>query len=174
MSTLITLTINISIMKKDLIYSITCLTFAVVIGGAIYEHLNVVPTWAAAAPASLSMFQGEYGLNPELFWMLIHPINLLLFILTLTLHWRTTRKKNIAIVLISYVAILAITAVYFVPELLSIIKTEYSATVDAELTARAKLWEVLSIVRLIILVVLSLVLFLGLTKPNSPNHTSIQ
>jgi hypothetical protein len=168
-----TLTINISIMKKDLIYSVTCLMFAVVVGGAIYEHLNVVPTWAAAAPASLSMFQGEHGLNPELFWMLIHPINLLLFTLTLILHWRTPRKKNIAIVLISYVAILVITAVYFVPELLSIIKTEYSPTVDADLTARAKLWEVLSIVRLIILVVLSLVLFLGLTKPNSRNHTSM-
>lgn len=151
-------------MQKDLFYSISCLAFAIVIGGAVYEHLNVVPTWAAAPPTSLSMFQGEYGLKPELFWMIIHPVNLLLFIVTLVMHWRSTRRKNLLIVLSAYVAILIITSIYFVPELISIITTAYSPTPDAELTRRAKLWEILSIIRLVVLVVLSIILFLGLTK----------
>ena len=152
-------------MRNDIIYPITCLLFSIVIGGAVYEHLNVVPTWSAAAPASLSMFQGKYGLDPELFWMLIHPLNIVFFIVTLILHWKTDRKKTISIVLISYVIILAITAIYFVPELLSIIKTPYSPIVDSELTGRARLWEMLSIVRLFVLIVLAVILFLGLTQP---------
>jgi hypothetical protein len=153
-------------MQKDILYSITCLAFAVIIGGAVYEHLNVVPQWAAAPPASLAMFQGEYGLKPELFWKIIHPVTILLFIVTLILHWRSGRRKNLLIVLSTYVVILIITSIYFVPELISITSTAYSPTPDAGLTQRAKLWEVLSIVRLVVLVILSIILFIGLTKSN--------
>jgi hypothetical protein len=151
-------------MKKDILYSITCLTFIIVIGGAVYEHLNMVPTWSAAPPASLSMFQGKYGLDPELFWMLIHPVNLVLFILTLIVHWKSDRRKSILIVFTSYALILVITFIYFVPELLSITKTAFSEDVDLDLTRRAGLWEKLSIARLIALIALSIILLLGLTK----------
>lgn len=151
-------------MKKDLLYSVTCIAFIIVIGGAVYEHLNVVPVWSAAPPVSLSMFQGEYGLKPELFWMIIHPVNLFLLVATLLLHWKSARRRNILIVLLSYVGILAITAVYFVPGLVSIISTPFSDVVDAGLTRRASLWESLSLVRLSVLVLLSVVLLLGLTK----------
>jgi hypothetical protein len=159
-------------MKKDILYAVSCLAFAIIIGGAVYEHLNVVPKWAAGPPATLSMFQGEHGLKPELFWMTIHPVNLLLFILTLTLHWKSDRRKNLLIVLASYIAILVITSIYFVPELISITTTAMSSNPDAGLTERAKLWELLSLVRLGVLVVLSIVLFTGLAKSNpSPKLT---
>jgi hypothetical protein len=151
-------------MYKNLVYSLSCLAFAVVIGGAIYEHMTVVPAWTAAPPKSLSMFQGEYGLKPEPFWKIIHPINLILFTISLVLHWRSARKKNILIVFSSYFAILVITAIYFVPELLAITGTPFSVTVDAGLAQRAKTWETLSLIRLGGLIVLSLFLFNGLTK----------
>jgi hypothetical protein len=153
-------------MKKDLFYSLTCLAFAIIIGGAFYEHLNVVPKWAAAPPLSLSMFQGQYGLKPELFWMLIHPVTLLLFAITLVMHWRSARRKPLLIVLGSYLFILVVTSIYFVPELISITTTAFSTDVDAELTRRAARWESLSLVRLGLLVIFSLVLFMGLTKAN--------
>jgi len=154
-------------MKKDFIYSIACLTFVIMIGGAVYEHMNIVPRWAAAPPVSLAMFQGEYGLNPELFWMTTHPINIILFLVNLALYWKSPRRKPIAIVLITYVIILAITAIYFVPELLSIITSPFSTNIDSSLTSRAKLWETLSLVRLGVLLVLAIILLLGLTKPQN-------
>lgn len=152
-------------MKKDLFYALTCLCFTIMIGGAVYEHLNVVPRWAAAPPHSLSMFQGEYGLNQALFWKLIHPVNLVLFIITAILHRRTARKKTVLSVFALYFTILVITSVYFVPELISITTTPFSETVDPELTARASTWEVLSLVRLGILLLMAVFLFLGLAKP---------
>lgn len=155
-------------MKKDLLYALTCLTFAIIIGGAVYEHLNIVPRWAAAPPVSLTMFQGEHGLNPELFWMLIHPVNLLLIGVTLLLHWRTERRKHLLVVLGSYAAILIVTAIFFVPELLAITKTAYSPVPDTGLMQRAALWEQLSLVRLAVLIVLAMVLFTGLTKKAKP------
>ena len=151
-------------MNRNFIYSLSCLAFAIVIGGAVYEHLTVVPAWTAAPPKSLSMFQGEYGLKPEPFWKMIHPVNLILFALSLVLHWRSARKKTILVVFSSYFSILVITAIYFVPELIAITSTPFSATVDADLVQRAKMWETLSLVRLSVLVILSLFLFNGLTK----------
>ena len=151
-------------MKKDIIYSISCLAFAIMIGGAVYEHVNVVPQWSAVPPVSLSMFQGEYGLNPELFWMSIHPVNIILFAVTLIIHWKTKRRKNVLITLIAYFIILIITSIYFVPELISITSTTYASSSDSSLTQRAKLWEILSLARLGVLMVLSIILFTGLTK----------
>jgi len=159
-------------MKKDVLYAICCLAFAIIIGGAVYEHMNVVPKWAAAPPVSLSMFQGEYGLNPELFWMVIHPVNLLLLTLTLVLHWRSERRKHLVIVMTSYIVILATTAVFFVPELLSITKAAASSVADPDLTRRAATWEALSIVRLGVLVILSMILFTGLTKADGIKDSS--
>ena len=164
---------------KGLLYATACLSFAIVIGAAVYEHMAVVPQWSAAPPASLTMFQGKYGLNAQPFWMSIHPITLLLFIATLVVFWKTGSRIHILLPLSVYVAILVTTGIYFVPQLLSIIQTPLTDTVDAALTARAKTWETLSLLRLGILVVSAIYLFLGLSKtgkltslvnqPNSPH-----
>lgn len=153
---------------KNLIYALTALSFTVVIGGAIYEHLAVVPIWSAAPPRSLAMFQGEYGLRPETFWKLIHPVTLVLFVLTLILSWKSARRRNVLIGFIGYVVVLAVTATYFVPQLMAITRTAYANTIDASLTERAATWEMLSLARLAILIALSLTLFLGLTKTSHP------
>lgn len=150
--------------SKKIIYAFACLSFSVVIGAAVYEHLAVVPQWSAAPPVSLSMFQGKYGLDAAAFWVPVHPVTLLLMVAALAVAWRTNGRKNVAVVLAGYVSILVITGVYFVPELLAITGTAFSETVDPALTGRANRWELLSLVRLAVLVVLAIVLFLGLTR----------
>lgn len=147
---------------KNLIYALCCLGFTIMVGGAVYEHIAVVPQWSAAPPASLSMFQGEYGLNPAPFWMIIHPVNLILFLITLALHWKTERMKSLLIPFLSYVVILVITAIFFVPELISITETPFANTTDAGLTERAKFWELMSIVRLVTLMILVVILSTGM------------
>lgn len=149
---------------KNIIYALVCLSFAVVIGGAIYEHIGVVPKWRLAPPVSLSMFQGKYGLDPSTFWKSIHPVTLILFIITLIIFWRTASKPYILIPLIGYILVLIITAIYFVPELLSITGTAFSDHADASLMQRARLWEILSLVRLAFLIILSIILFLGVNR----------
>lgn len=148
---------------KNLLYSSVCLCFAIVIGAAVYEHLGVVPQWSAAPPASLSMFQGKYGLAAENFWMPIHPVCLVLFLINLVLFWKTDRKKPLLIAFAGYFLVLVITATHFVPELIDITGTPFSETPDAALTQRAKQWEMLSIIRMIFLIGLAFVLFSGLT-----------
>lgn len=149
---------------KDIIYAMTCLSFAVVIGAAVYEHLAVVPRWTMAPPASLSMFQGPYGLNAQAFWKPIHPVTLLLFITTLIVSWKSQRKASVLIAFVGYVVVLAVTFAYFVPELIAITSTPYIDIIDSDLMNRAQLWESLSLVRLGVLILLSLTLLLGLAK----------
>src|SRR4051812_29640500 len=90
------------------------LVFILIIGGAVYEHLAVVPRWKLAPPRSLSMFAGPYGLKAERFWMPVHPVCLLLFIVALIVNWKTDYRTPLMIVSGGYVLILIITFLYFV------------------------------------------------------------
>ena len=142
------------------------ISFIIVIGGGTYEHLAVVPAWSSAVPASLTMFQGAYALTAQNFWIPIHPVTLLLMTASLVLNWNTERRKFILTALGGYLTVLAVTAVYFVPELMALIQTTYSTTIDAELTRRANLWETLSLLRLAFLLLLAITMLFGLTKSN--------
>ena len=66
-----------------------------ILGASVYEHLAVWPNAFAAPPKSLTMFQGDFKLSPDLFWKSIHPITLFLFIVYLILNWKSERKKYI-------------------------------------------------------------------------------
>lgn len=140
------------------------ISFVIVIGGATYEHLAVVPVWSAAVPASLTMFQGEYALAAARFWIPIHPVTLVLQIAALLLNWRTERRKFIVITIVGYAAVLAITTVWFVPELMAITQSAYSPSIDPKLTQRAEDWETYSLIRLAFLIILAINLIFGLSK----------
>src|SRR5688572_1453753 len=123
-------------MIKTLLLILGSISFIIVIGGATYEHAAVVPVWTAAVPASLAMFQGEYGLAASKFWIPVHPITLTLLVLALVANWRNMRRTYILGTLAGYLVILAVTFVYFVPELIALTQGTHTATVDAELTRR--------------------------------------
>lgn len=141
------------------------ISFIIVIGGGTYEHLAVVPVWSSAVPASIAMFHGEYALAAPNFWIPIHPVTIALLTLALVLNWSTERSRFILVVLSGYLAVLAVTAVDFVPELIALTQTTYIATVDPELTRRANQWETLSLICLAFLIGLAVTLLLGLSKP---------
>src|SRR5688572_23232680 len=151
--------------KTGLVVAV-CISFTMILGAGIYEHLAVVPKCKLAPPASLTMFQGKYGLDPADFWMIIHPVTLLFFLLALVANWKNDRRKHIAISFGVYVVVLAVTAIYYVPELSSIINTPYKDEQDVPLIRRAGLWEKLSLLRAVILIPTAGSLFLSLTKDN--------
>jgi len=143
------------------------ISFVIVIGGAVYEHLAVVPVWSAAVPASLSMFQPPYGLAAANFWIPIHPVTILLLAASLFLNWRSDRRKFILVTLSGYAVILIATFVFFVPELMALTQSPFSQNVDPGLTARARTWEILSLVRLGFLFLLAMTLLWGLSRPGN-------
>lgn len=153
---------------KSIIYAFACLSFSVVVGAAIYEHIAVVPRWSAAPPASLSMFQGKYGLNPSPFWIAIHPVTLVLLTAAIFLFRQTGSRPYLLITTAGYVMVLIITFAHFVPELIAITGTPYSENIDEALARRASRWEALSLVRLAFLIILAIIGIAGLSRSNEP------
>lgn len=149
----------------NVLLSLAILSYIIVIGGATYEHLAVVPQWTAAPPASLAMFQGTYGLQAQKFWIPIHPVTLLLMTAALVANWRSKRSKPIALCLAGYVLVLVITFAHFVPELIALTNTPYAGTVNADLQARAANWETASLIRLAFLNIIASFFLLVLTIP---------
>lgn len=151
--------------SRNLLYILACLSFSIICGAAVYEHVAVWPNAFASLPKSLTSFQGEYALNSGPFWMMIHPVTMVLLIIALIVSWKTQRKKHVFYSLIVYVAILATTFAWFVPELLDLVNTPYSNAYDASLTSRGSRWEILSIIRGVVLFATAIFLYMGLTKP---------
>lgn len=145
-------------------YALLCMAFSVIIGAAVFEHLAVWPQMYAAPPQSLTMIQGEYGLNGGRFWMIIHPVVLSLFIIVTILTWKTERRRNVWIPFAGYLLIMVVTTIYFVPELMAIGATPFNETIDAGLQQRGRLWINLSLLRLTVLVILGVYLYIGLTR----------
>jgi hypothetical protein len=148
---------------SNILHILASMAFITIIGAGIYEHTTSVPVWRIAPPMSLTMFQGEYGIQPANFWMPVHPVTVLLMVAALVANWKQPRRNQILIVLSGYLLILLITAIYFVPELMAITKAAYSMTVSSDLTSRAETWEKLSLLRLSVLLVLAGVLLHALT-----------
>jgi len=152
-------------MIRNLFLILASISFVVAIGGAVYEHLALVPVWTSAVPASLTVFQGEYALKAQNFWIPIHPVTIVLMVAALIANWTTDRRGLIIIPLVGYLIILGVTFFFFVPELTVLTQTPFSETVDAALTARANTWELLSLVRLGVLFVLAITLLASLATP---------
>lgn len=152
---------------RTIFYILTCLAFTIIIGAAVYEHAAIWPTAYIAPPKSLAFFQGEHPLRADLFWKPVHPVTVLLFAIALTLNWKTARRRYLVISFSAYATILLITFSFFVPELLSLTATPFSETVDPSIQQRGNTWVALSLVRLGVLIIASLVLFFGLTKEST-------
>jgi hypothetical protein len=149
---------------KNILYALTCISFSMVLGAGIYEHVAIWPSAFSEPPRSLTMFQGAYKLNAAPFWQSIHPVTMVLFITTLALNWRTPRRRYVLIPLIAYVVILAITFAFFVPTLLQITGTTYSDTVREDLQDLGRLWVNLSLARAAVLLICAAMLMVGMTK----------
>lgn len=147
----------------NILHILASIAFITIIGAAVYEHVAVVPVWAAAPPRSLSMFQGEYGLQAVNFWKPVHPVTILLLTAALVTNWQRPCRKQLLVALGGYVLVLLITAAYFVPELIAITTSAYSSVTSDDLTLRARTWETLSLVRLSGLLMLAVVLLYGLS-----------
>ncbi len=144
---------------------ILCICFwAILIGGIVYSHVVYLPPYLGHLPESNSLIRGDYGLHEENFWMRIHPVIILLSILTLVLNWKLkSRRVLIGAGFGIYVLALVVTALYFVPELKAFAAQD-PAVSSAEWKERGAQWLNLSLVRGCFLFAAFVLLLVALTK----------
>lgn len=131
-----------------IVLQLATLGWGVLCGAMIYEHVAVIPQWARRPPESLTMWTGDHRLKAERFWMAIHPILLVLLGVALALSWDDgAQRERLFIVAGGYALVIATTAVWYVPELMKLIR-DPAAPIPAERwRVRARRWELLSLLR---------------------------
>jgi len=136
------------------------------LGGIAYSHLVFFPVYLSDLPASAVVVNGPYGLSEQSFWLLIHPLLILSLVAAIVLNWNSRSRRNlIALSCAVYVAVLVVTMLYFVPELV-LFKASPQSTVQAsEWLARGKRWQRLSWLRGFIMYISFFPLLFALTKP---------
>src|SRR5215210_9213608 len=118
------------------------------LGGIAYSHLVYFPVYLSALPDSAVVVNGTYGLHEGRFWMIIHPLLILSLVVTLALNWRSrARRKLVLISFAVYALVLAITQIYFIPELIAFSRSPESSLSPAEWLARGRRWQRLSWLR---------------------------
>jgi hypothetical protein len=130
--------------------------WGIVCGAALYEHVAVIPVWTRNPPETIAFLQPPNGLQAAIWWQSIHPIVLLSLVAALVACWRNQPvRRSIAAIIGGYVVVLALTAAWFVPELLTL-TTDPTAEIDpAEWKMRADRWEVMSLARIAFMLVLT-------------------
>lgn len=124
------------------------LGWGVLCGAMIYEHVAVIPVWARRPPESLAMWTGDHRVRAERFWMSIHPVLLVLLGAALAAGWSDGDRRTLLLLTLGgYAIVIAATAIWYVPELLRLTRDPAAPIPPAEWRARARRWEVLSLVR---------------------------
>jgi hypothetical protein len=144
---------------------ITTVAYLLLNGAQLFETAVLVPVWTAAPPASLHIFQGPYGLDFKVFWIVTHSVHELTFLAALVLNWKIpSRRKVLLVVLVLHVAVRAWTLLYFAPVIISFQQVPAGNAVDQVLLQKAALWRDLNVVRVAVFMVLSFVL-IPLNRP---------
>jgi len=149
----------------------TCSLFLAVIlwgtllGGIAYSHLVYFPVYLSALPESAVVVNGPYGLREAVFWMTIHPLLILSLILALALNWKSRpRRVRVLLSFAVYAAVIVVSALYFIPELVAFERSPQSGLSPAEWLERSRLWQRLSWVRGAVMYAGILPLLVALTK----------
>ena len=144
---------------------LSIILWGTMLGGIAYSHLVYFPVYLSALPDSAVVVNGPYGLHEATFWTIIHPLLILSLVVTLVLNWRLkARRKLILISFATYVSVLVISRIYFIPELIAFERSPQSSLSSAEWLARGQMWQRLSWLRGLVCYAAFVPLLLALAK----------
>lgn len=144
---------------------LSIMLWGIMVGGGVYAAIVYFPAYLSHLPESAVVVTGPYGLNEGIFWLSIHPLLLLSLIISLVSNWRIpSRRKMIAMTFGVYIVVLIVTQIYFLPELFAFHQSPQSSLTSTEWQSRTNRWQLLNVVRGIILLANFVPLLLALMR----------
>lgn len=138
---------------KPLLFFFTMM-LGLVTGAGIYETVAAVPIWMASTKiAPLLASYPELVVHNERFFIVATPLTALLALLSLIFGWKASPSMRFWLRLstVIFLLVFVITAVYFVPEQLTLRANQ--PLPEAEFASRASRWTMLNYLRAASLVV---------------------
>ena len=152
---------------STIILIIAIIIWGVLLGGIVYSHIVYFPVYLSNLPDSAVLVNGKYALHEENFWMIIHPVLIVLLIVTIISNWKNKlRRKKILISFVLYAIVLIVSGIYFIPELINFSKSATSSLPPSEWLRRSNNWMAYSITRGIVMFAGIIPLFIALLKPD--------
>jgi hypothetical protein len=132
------------------------------VGIGIYQNAVVIPTWFENPPASLARVN-QYGRSELRFWIPLQAATLICLILALVAVWRQPARRTLLLTTLTcYIAVAAVTALYFAPHIVEWGKMDPSGAPSLQLKSAGHRWLMLSWIRQSALLVGDLVLLVAL------------
>lgn len=136
---------------------IAILAYFLMNGAQIFETTVLVPKWTAAPPESFQYFQGKYGMDLKTFWIVVHSIHEVVFVLAIIFCWKIDAIRNwLLLLFVVHVAVRAWTLIYFAPDINDFQAIANGKSFGADLLDRTIRWRTLNYVRIGIFILVSL------------------
>jgi hypothetical protein len=135
----------------------TTLVYFLLNGAQLFETTLIVPAWTSNPPESFYIFQGPYGLDFQVFWIIFHSIHEVTFILAIIFCWKLKNVRTWLLILFAvHMAVRIWTIAYFAPNIIEFQQMPYSQTSDLELLQQTIGWKNLNYLRVALFIAVSL------------------
>lgn len=147
---------SVDLTRAELGLMITTLFYFLMNGAQIFETTVVVPRWTASPPHSFSLINGPHGLDLKTFWIVIHTLHEITFLIAIYFCWKIDPVRNWLIILFGIHFLVRVwTLVYFAPNIIEFQKLSTTETLP-NLMSKTTLWRTLNYVRLGIFIAVSI------------------
>lgn len=133
----------------------TTLVYFLMNGAQLFETAVIVPKWTVSPPESFQLFKGKYGLDFKVFWIVIHSIHEITFILAIIFCWKLEIRNWLLLLFAVHFAVRVWTLLYFAPNIIEFQKIANTTTFDIDLLSRATVWRNLNYIRVGIFIAVS-------------------
>jgi len=142
--------------NDELWLCVSTLMYFLMNGAQIFETFVIVGRWTANPPHSFHYFRKPYGMDLKTFWIVLHSIHEVTFILAIIFCWHTDVRNMLLLLFCMHFAIRVWTILYFAPNIIDFQKMANSGVVSADIGQRVLRWRNLNYVRVAGFVVISL------------------
>lgn len=136
---------------------ITTLIYFIMNGAGIFETAVIIPRWTASPPESFQIFKGEYGIDLKFFWIAMHSIHEITFIVAIVFCWSIPGVREALLLLFAaHFGVRVWTLMYFAPNIMEFQKIANEGGFVAGLAERTRRWKNLNYLRMFVFVAVSL------------------
>lgn len=145
------------ITRAELWVCLTALLYFLMNGAQIFETLVFVPKWTASPPHDFKLLLDGKGTSLKIFWIVMHSLHELAFILAIIFCWKLTPVRYWLLVLFALHFLVRVwTLTYFAPNIIDFQKTAADPSHVKDLVKRVTDWQTWNYVRVALYIILSI------------------
>ena len=137
---------------------LTALLYCVMNGAQIFETFLIIPKWSTAPPESLQYINGQFLPNLKTFWIVLHSLHEICFIVAIVFCWKLDLRNSLLILFAVHFAVRTWTILYFAPNLMAFQSYASGEGNIANIIEKISLWRKLNYVRVGIFIALNIAL----------------